>query len=102
MTVIVQDILLNEDFDLEFKNGDFVVGDSDEQHIQLIALIEPGQIRHSPLTGLGIAKRLQSPMSLRQQDALRRAAYLQLEIDGYQSGAASVEITDTITIKADR
>lgn len=102
MATIVFDILLDDNFDLLFKNGDFVIDDADAQHIELIALLEPGQIRYSPLTGLGISRRLQSPMGLSQRDALRRAAYLQLEIDGYQTGTASIEIKDIITIKADR
>lgn len=98
----VKDFLLDDDFDLQIRNGDFVVAESDEQHIQLITLLEQGQIRFSPLTGLGIYNRLQSPFGILQQDRFRREAYLQLDIDGYRASTASVEITDTITIKADR
>lgn len=99
---IVNDILLDDDFDLRIERGDFVTGDSDEQHLQQIAVLRPGQLRHSPLTGLGIASRLMSPLGKTQQESLRRDAYLQLEIDGYNVGTASVEIAEEIIIKADR
>lgn len=102
MAVIVNDILLDDDFDLLIKNGDLVIGDADEQHLQLIVLLEPGQIRYSPLTGIGISKKLLSPLTLSKQDQIRREAYLQLELDGYQPGASTVEFGEEIIIKADR
>lgn len=102
MAKIVKDILLDENFDLRIAHGDIVIGDSDEQHLQLIAILEQGQIRHSPLTGLGITKKLLSPLSPKQKDEIRRDTYLQLEIDGYQPGSSSVEFDKRIIIKADR
>lgn len=100
--MIVNDILLDDDFDLQFKNGDFATGDSDENHLQKIILLEPGQVRFSPLTGLGMAQKLQSPLGLKQQDSLRRDIYLQLEIDGYNPNTANVTFGEEIEIKADR
>jgi hypothetical protein len=99
---IVNDILLDDDFDLKIKNRDFPTGDSDEQHLQLITILDKGQIRFSPLTGLGIARKLQSPFGLQQKDSLRRDIYLQLELDGYNPSTAAVDIGDEILIKADR
>lgn len=98
----VKDILLDDEFDLKIENGDFVVGESDEQHLQLITLLEQGQLRYSPLTGVGIFRKLQSPLSNRQQDRLRRDMYEQVEFDGYRPDTATIEFTGDITIKADR
>jgi len=98
----VKDILLDDDFDLMIENGDFVVNESDEQHLQLIALLEPGQLRFSPLTGLGLFRRLQSPLDKSQQDRTRKDLYEQLEFDGYRPSTASIEFGTDIEIKADR
>ncbi|MGJ1198828.1 hypothetical protein ACR777_05330 [Sphingobacterium spiritivorum] len=98
----VKDILLNDDFDLLIENGDFVYGESDEQHLQLIALLEPGQLRYSPLTGLSLFQRLQSPLNKIQQDRLRKDVYEQVEFDGYRPGTSSISFDGDIEIKADR
>lgn len=100
--MIVNDILLDDDFDLQISNGDFATGDSDEQHLQKITLLDQGQVRFSPLTGLAIARKLQSPLGLKQQDGLRRDVYVQLEMDGYNPNTANVTFGSEIEIKADR
>lgn len=102
MARLVNDILLDDDFDLHMERGDFVVGDSDEQHLQLIAILSPGCIRYSPLTGLALANKLQSAMGKLERENLRRDVYIQLELDGYNVGTASVEFDEEIIIKADR
>lgn len=102
MATIVNDILLDDDFDLRWENGDFVIGDADEQHLQLIMLLEKGQIAYKPLIGLGISKQLNSPLSTAQKDKVRRETFIQLEMDGYNIGTADVDFDTDITIKADR
>lgn len=98
----VKDIMLDDEFDLMIKDGDFVVNESDEQHLQLITLFEQGQLRYSPLTGLGLFRQLQSPMSVIQQATIRRDLYEQLEYDGYKAGTSSISFDGEIEIKADR
>lgn len=48
------DYLLDTDFDLRIENGDFVVGESSAQHQQLLLLLEKGELRQYPLTGVGL------------------------------------------------
>ena len=49
------DILLDDvDGDLIIFNGDFLVSDSDQQHIQHILTAQKGQFYQWPLLGLGI------------------------------------------------
>ena len=48
------DILLGEDLDLVFRNGDLVIAESTEQHQKLILLNDKGHVKQHPLTGVGI------------------------------------------------
>ena len=81
-----KDILfeLNKDskhFDLSIKNGDFVIGDSNLQHVAHIIEAEQGQFRQHPLVGVGVIKMLNGPIS----GAEKRNIRLQLEADGYKA-----------------
>lgn len=49
-----QDYLHDDDFDLKIENGDFVVGESTQQHQQLLLLLEKGELRQYPKTGVGL------------------------------------------------
>lgn len=47
------DILLDADYDVTVANGDFVAGESTQQHQALLILIEKGEIREFPNRGVG-------------------------------------------------
>lgn len=51
---MVQDYLLDTDFDLRIEAGDFVVGESTTQHQDLLMLLEKGELRQYPKTGVGV------------------------------------------------
>ena len=74
----VKDILL-EDNDLIIENGDFKIGESDQQSIELIIDSYLGHWKESPLCGVGVDLFLNSSG---QQLALKRAISVQLEADG--------------------
>lgn len=48
------DFLLDDADDLDFEDGDFVVGESTEQHQQTILLASPGEVRAAPMVGVGL------------------------------------------------
>lgn len=50
-----QDILVDENFDLLFRNGDLVIGESTYQHQQILLLANKGEIRDFPQRGVGVA-----------------------------------------------
>jgi hypothetical protein len=79
----VQDILHTPDGDLAFRNGDFIVGDSDAQHVQDITFAMPGDFRQSPLVGVGIMNYLNGPVDASGFINLRKTIRLQLQADGY-------------------
>lgn len=50
----MRDLLLTEGFDLQIKDGDFVIGESTIQHQDLILIAQPGSFKQSPDVGVGI------------------------------------------------
>ncbi|RMF03585.1 MAG: oxidase [Bacteroidetes bacterium] len=48
----MSDLLLDENFDLLFKNGDLVIGESTNQHQELLLLTAKGEWRENPLRGV--------------------------------------------------
>lgn len=56
-----KDILMNMDNDLQFADGDFIVNESGDMHIQHILQANQGQYYESPLVGVGIRKYEKSP-----------------------------------------
>lgn len=76
-----KDILLDDNFDLIIENGDFKIGNSDIQHIQLICITDLGHWKQSPLQGVGIHNYISSSG---QQAALKRNISIQLAADGYK------------------
>ena len=96
----VKDILL-EDNDLIIENGDFKIGESDQQSIELIIDSYLGHWKESPLCGVGVDLFLNSSG---QQLALKRSISVQLEADGMTNvnvTSNSSELLD-LTISADR
>lgn len=50
----MKDFSLNENNDIKIANGDVVIGDSDNQHVQLLAATSAGQWKQSPSAGMGL------------------------------------------------
>lgn len=48
------DILLNQDGTPVIENGDFVIGESTEQHQKLLLISQKGDFRQYPFIGVGI------------------------------------------------
>ncbi|MDJ0363565.1 hypothetical protein QMK33_00255 [Hymenobacter sp. H14-R3] len=75
----VFDLLLNADLDLAIEGGDLVIGESTEQHQQLLMLTEKGEWRERPFVGAGINTMLldDAPAA-----AIIQAIQSQMELDG--------------------
>lgn len=54
----MNDFLLGEDGDLAVFNGDFRIGDSTLQNQQLLLLLQKGEIKEAPISGVGAANYL--------------------------------------------
>ncbi len=58
-----KDILLDENFDISFENGDIKIGESFWQEVILVLNSEKGMWKSSPLTGAGLRKNIRSTVS---------------------------------------
>jgi hypothetical protein len=65
---------------LAVKDGDWVVGPSDEQHVRLIMALDKGQIRMFPHIGFGAARKLKRVIDYNR---VVRDAKVALAADGY-------------------
>ena len=74
-----KDILINED--IEIKNGDLVVGESDAQHIEHILRAKPGHFYQYPTLGIGVEDNIKGNIS---KQALRQSIKQNLESDNYR------------------
>lgn len=84
------DILNNSDGTLQTAAGDFVVGNSDEQHIMDILESRPGDWKRTPTTGYGIYDAMKSEIN----QASRKRMQKQLQAEGYDIADVSVNIAD--------
>ena len=75
----MKDFLLN-DGDLLIQQGDWLIADSDQQHIQLLLTSMPAEWKENPETGVGL--------TLSQHGAIdgfvKRTIAVQLEADGFK------------------
>lgn len=100
--VIAYDILLDNTGDLKVTNGDFEIGESDEQHIQDIILSHKGEWRADPVLGVGISTYINAPRDLSNSNSLRQKIRKNLQYDGYQERKIDVSDFESITIDAER
>lgn len=55
------DILIGpETKDVIIRNGDFVIGDSQDQELELILSMEQGELKEDPMLGAGLMRLVQS------------------------------------------
>ena len=75
-----KDILFDNNFDMLFANGDFLIGASDEQHLALITIMDLGHLKENPFLGIGINAYLGGSESSNVIKALSQQMY---EADNY-------------------
>jgi hypothetical protein len=76
-----KDILLNDSLDYIITNGDFTVGECDEQSTILILNTNTGSWKFNPVCGAGLKKYQGSTDT---QAVMKREISLQLEADGFR------------------
>lgn len=96
------DILLDETGDLAIERGDFVVGESDQQHLVLLLQTTQGEWRQDPLVGVGLARYLSSPYGPAQAAELSRNLSIQLQRDGYTIIELDLAELNSAIINAER
>ncbi|ROH98278.1 hypothetical protein EGI16_21615 [Chryseobacterium sp. G0240] len=76
------DILINENYDPLIRNGDFVIGESDRQHVIDITFAHPGEYKRAPMLGFAAVLQLKKN---RNDNQFKRDLNIQLEYDGYNN-----------------
>lgn len=91
----VNDIMLDDNYDLQIVGGDLVVAESTRQHQALLLLTEPGQIDQYPTAGIGIMGWLLDDDS--DTNTLRHAIESQFKADGMR--IEKLDLTQLPTVK---
>lgn len=68
--------------ELVIKNGDFVIAESDTQHVEDIVIALPGEFKSFPMIGFGAIQRLKQNVN---KSRFKRDLKIQLEYDGYRN-----------------
>ncbi len=76
----MKDFLLDENGDLKIVNGDFVIGDAEEQTVERILISKPGEWKEYPQVGCDIQKAFNGVIDR----FLERNVRVQLESDGFE------------------
>ena len=82
----MNDILLNTDLDLDFVNGDLVIGDATKQNQQLLVISSKGDWKENPTIGVGAAGYLKDE----DEAGLMAEIKTQFEKDGMKVSAINV------------
>lgn len=77
-----QDILRDDLGALAFSDGDFQVGQSDQQHVEDIFDLQPGELKEFPLAGFGAINYIKRTITA---DEFKRDLKIQLNYDGYNN-----------------
>lgn len=93
---IAQDLIFTDD--LVIQNGDFLVDESDNQHIEHILKADRGQFRQWPLVGVGVTRLRNSSVD---RVALSQLIRLQLTGDNYLVKSIRITPGDELKISID-
>lgn len=74
----MKDILLDSDIDIAVRHGDLIVGESTQQHQQLLLLHHPGHVKQFGFVGAGLLDYLNDD----NMGGLYREAEKQYTLDG--------------------
>jgi len=92
------DILLTDSEELQFLNGDFLFGVSDQQHVQHILKANKGHYYQNPLIGLGSVDLINGDID---RDFLKQQIKLQLKSDRYRPLTVDIDSDFNVFINAE-
>ncbi|MCS7028387.1 MAG: hypothetical protein NZ519_06425 [Bacteroidia bacterium] len=91
------DILINSNSELRIENGDFVLGNANEQNLHLLMLTGAGHWKHAPTTGIMVSRMLLDEQSF---PYIRLAIKKGLENDGATVKKISINSSGVVAIDA--
>lgn len=93
----VNDILLDENLDIIFENGDIKTGPSTNQHQKLLLISEKGQWRMHPFVGVGLLSAINDD----EQGSLNAEIRKQFELDGMFCKHIKIDAEGKLNIEAE-
>lgn len=93
------DIILDDDMEYTISNGDFAIGESDQQSVILVLNTNQGSWKFHPICGMGINKYIGSSNA---QAIMKRDISVQLQADGFKINSIIVKEYDDFYIDANR
>lgn len=78
----MNDLLLDKNGDLAIVDGDFIIGEADQQNVEALLLSNKGEFKEFPLVGFGAINYLKSNIS---EIEFKRDLKLQLEYLEYSN-----------------
>lgn len=76
----MKDILITAEYDIQIKNGDFVIGESQDQSVELLLLSRQGEWKKNPEAGCNILSAKNGSIDR----LLDREIRVQLDADGFK------------------
>lgn len=98
----VKDFIVDSNGEMLIANGDFVVGESDQQHIEHILITYKGEWKQNPFVGIGLRSYLKAPKASTVVDQLTKNIRIQMKLDGFQLKTLKMEGLESIKIDAER
>jgi hypothetical protein len=95
----MSDIKLGEENDISIVNGDFQIGDSQQQEIESILIAFKGEFKNTPLLGAEILRMIKARNT---RQGITREVNEQLKYDGFQHIDFKIEDAENFTINAQR
>ncbi|WP_312296884.1 hypothetical protein [Chryseobacterium sp.] len=95
----MSDILLNDENDISIINGDFQIGNSEQQEIESILISFKSEFKNSPLLGAQMLRMLKARGT---RQGITREVNEQLQYDGFKNIDFRIEDAENFTINAHR
>lgn len=91
-----QDIMLDENNDLDFANGDFAIDESTYQHQRILMTSDKGCIKESPTACVGASRFIEDY----REDDFAREIRSDFSADGMKVKKVNIQIPSTIEVEA--
>ncbi len=93
------DLKLTENNDLAIENGDFVIAESDIQHVKLLLQTVKGDYKQFPTTGCNLIDFIKKGVSDKK---IEYEITTQLKADGYSLTKTSIDNTGNLDVEFDK
>ena len=97
--MVSKDLILDSNNDLVISGGDLLIGQSDDQNIELTLVANKGQFYENLLHGYGLYSKLHGPF---QKNLEKKSIRQELRNDNYNINTLTIDSDFTIEIDADK